>query len=145
MTSLDDFVAAQDRCYAEVLAQLRNGRKTTHWMWFVFPQVAGLGTSEMSRRFAIESLDQARAYAAHAILGPRLKECARLACAAGGSAYDLFGSPDDLKFHACMTLFGHACRRISLFQENLDRFFAGEQHIETVAILARWSKPGDAG
>src|SRR3954463_5775730 len=103
---LERFVGAQDAVMDQVLRELEAGRKQSHWMWFVFPQLAGLGHSAMARRYAIASLDEARAYLGHAILGPRLVECSDLVCRVEGrSASQVFGSPDDLKFHSCMTLF----------------------------------------
>src|SRR5438046_2651703 len=105
---LERFVAAQNagHTYDHAVEELGRGRKTSHWMWFVFPQIAGLGMSPMSQRFAIQSLDEARAYLANPVLGPRLVECVRLVLSQDGkSAHDIFGSPDDMKFHSCLTLF----------------------------------------
>ena len=106
--SLDRFVEAQDGRYADALAELRAGRKRTHWMWFVFPQIAGLGSSPTAQRYAIASLDEARAYLAHPVLGPRLRECAGLLLTAERSASEIFGYPDDLKLRSSMTLFAAA-------------------------------------
>lgn len=123
---LERFVIAQDRVYDEVLDELRRGRKTSHWMWFVFPQVAGLGFSAMSARYAIESLDEARAYLAHPVLGPRLRECAGLVlAAAGASAESIFGSIDALKLRSSMTLFHRAAPEDPLFRLVLERYFSG--------------------
>ena len=102
---LDRFIQAQAGTYAQALAELQDGRKRTHWMWFVFPQRVGLGHSAMSRRFGITGLDEARAYLAHPVLGARLRECSDVVAASTVSAHDLFGSPDDLKLRSCMTLF----------------------------------------
>lgn len=104
--NLDRFLDAQARVYDEVLSELRDGRKRTHWMWFIFPQMAGLGRSETSRFYAIGSRAEAEAYLAHPVLGARLRECTELVNAIEGrSANAIFGSPDDLKFCSCMTLF----------------------------------------
>ena len=106
---LDRFVLAQEPVIAQVRAELKAGRKATHWMWFVFPQLAGLGFSHRAQLYAIASLDEAKAYLAHPVLGRRLVECTDLVNAVEGlSAHDIFGSPDDLKFHSSMTLFSLA-------------------------------------
>src|SRR5919205_965409 len=106
---LDRFVTAQSPVYAEVLAELRSGRKSSHWMWFVFPQLRGLGSSPTAVRFGIASIDEARAYLGHDLLGRRLRECARLVAAIDGrSARQIFGSPDDMKLRSSMTLFSRA-------------------------------------
>ena len=115
---LDRFIQAQAGTYAQALAELHAGRKRTHWMWFVFPQLVGLGHSAMSRRFGITGLDEARAYLAHPVLGARLRECSDVVAASTVSVHDLFGSPDDLKLRSCMTLFeavgGDPCFRAVL-------------------------------
>src|SRR3954468_12248130 len=103
---LSRFVEAQRSTYEQALAELRSGRKRTHWMWYIFPQLAGLGRSATARRYAIESLEEARAYLEHPLLGPRLIACAAAVCEIEGrSAYEIFGSPDDLKLHSSATLF----------------------------------------
>jgi uncharacterized protein (DUF1810 family) len=131
------FVRAQARVYDDVLAELRAARKRTHWMWFVFPQLAGLGFSAMAQQYAIASLEEARAYLAHPVLGPRLRECCALALAAPEpDAHHLFGSPDDLKFRSCMTLFARAAPQETAFAACLDRFFGGQADPRTVALLA---------
>ena len=123
---LDRFVAAQDPVLAQVREELRDGRKRSHWMWFVFPQLAGLGYSAMAQRYAIASLAEAQAYLAHPLLGPRLVVCAGLVNAvAGRSVHQILGSPDDLKFHSCMTLFAAAGPEAPVFREALARYFAG--------------------
>ena len=105
--NLARFEAAQAPVYGQALEELRAGRKRSHWIWFIFPQIAGLGISAMSRRYAIGSLEEARAYLAHDVLGPRLRACTAAACAHRGvSARAIFGVPDDAKFRSCMTLFG---------------------------------------
>jgi len=132
--NLDRFVAAQDPVYSDVLAELRTGHKHTHWMWFIFPQIEGLGSSEMARRFAIGSEDEAAAYLAHPVLGPRLRECARLvATHAGRDIGDIFGSPDDRKFQSSMTLFADVAPDEAVFQSCLDIFFDGEADPATMA------------
>jgi uncharacterized protein (DUF1810 family) len=123
---LDRFVSAQAGVYADALAELDQGRKRTHWMWFVFPQIAGLGHSPTARRYAITSLDEARAYLAHPVLGPRLEESARAVLAIDGkSAEDIFGYPDDLKLRSSMTLFARAADDPGVFQAVLDRYYDG--------------------
>ena len=138
---LERFVAAQDRVYPGVVAELRAGRKTGHWMWFVFPQVAGLGQSEMSRLYAIASLDEARAYLDHPVLGPRLRECAALVLATQGrSAEDIFGGIDAIKLRSSMTLFHRAAPDEAVFREVLDRFFDG---VADPATDERLGQPDD--
>ena len=133
---LQRFVDAQDRVHDRVLAELRRGRKASHWMWFVFPQVAGLGSSSTARHYAIEGLDEARAYLAHPVLGPRLVECAALAAAVeGGRAADVFGHPDDLKLRSSMTLFARAAPDEPVFTAVLNRFFGGEPDPRTLELL----------
>ena len=125
---LERFALAQDarETYASAVAELRAGRKTGHWMWFVFPQIAGLGISPMSRRYAISSLEEARLYLAHPILGERLEECARILTElSGGTAHDIFGSIDAMKLRSSMTLFARAAPESPLFREVLDRYFDG--------------------
>ena len=132
--NLDRFVAAQDPVYSDVLAELRTGHKHTHWMWFIFPQIEGLGSSEMARRYAIGSEDEAAAYLAHPVLGPRLRECARLvATHAGRDIGEIFGSPDDRKFQSSMTLFADVAPDEAVFQSCLDIFFDGEADAATMA------------
>jgi uncharacterized protein (DUF1810 family) len=137
---LNRFIAAQDPVYAAVTAELRAGRKQTHWMWFIFPQIAGLGRSDMAQRYGIASLDEARAYLAHTVLGQRLRQCTALVLEAKDKSADaIFGYPDTLKFHACMTLFCHAAREDTetLFQKALERFYGGRQDEQTVAALEK--------
>ena len=133
---LDRFVQAQAPVHDEVLAELRAGRKRTHWMWFVFPQLAGLGSSAMARRYAIGSLGEAQAYLAHPVLGPRLRECSELVLAAREREVQrIFGSPDDLKFRSCMTLFQRAAPGEPVFGQCLGRFFGGAPDQRTIALL----------
>jgi uncharacterized protein (DUF1810 family) len=135
---LERFVRAQDASgtYEAALAELRAGRKTSHWMWFVFPQLAGLGLSETSRRYAISSLEEARAYLAHPVLGPRLHECARaLTGLEGGTAAEILGSVDALKLRSSMTLFARAAPDDPVFGEVLARYFDGRPDEATDALL----------
>jgi uncharacterized protein (DUF1810 family) len=124
---LQRFVDAQAPVYDRVIAELMRGRKASHWMWFVFPQIAGLGTSPMARRYAIGSLDEARAYLAHPVLGPRLRQCTELVNRVEGRAIGaILGYPDDLKFRSSMTLFARAAPDEPVFTEALAKYFAGE-------------------
>ena len=132
---LERFVTAQEPVIATVRDELRAGRKRSHWMWFVFPQLRGLGTSSMAERFGIASLAEARAYLAHAVLGPRLRECCSLMLEVPGrSAHAILGSPDDLKFRSCVTLFSLAQPQEPLFRACLDRFYGGEPDPRTLAL-----------
>jgi uncharacterized protein (DUF1810 family) len=134
---LERFVAAEAGIYETALDELRAGRKRTHWMWFVFPQLAGLGSSPTAQRYAISGLDEARAYLAHPILGERLRACtAAVLALAGRTAHDIFGSPDDLKFRSSLTLFQHAAPDEPLFAEALARYFGGAPDPRTLALLA---------
>jgi len=135
---LQRFVDAQAPIYATVLAELRAGAKRTHWMWFVFPQIAGLGLSPTAQLYAISSLDEARAYLAHPVLGPRLREAtAAVNAVAGRTAHDIFGSPDELKFRSSMTLFAAAAPQEPAFQAALDRYFGGQPDPRTLELLGR--------
>jgi uncharacterized protein (DUF1810 family) len=134
---LQRFVEAQQPVYDSVRAELLAGRKRTHWMWFIFPQVAGLGHSDMARFFAITGIDEARAYLAHPLLSERLAECCKLVAAHDGRAVgDIFAAPDDLKFHSSMTLFEEAAPTGSVFELCLQRFFNGERDDATLKRLA---------
>jgi uncharacterized protein (DUF1810 family) len=131
---LERFVAAQDAAgtYQRALGEIRRGRKSGHWMWFVFPQIAGLGYSAMAQRYAIEGLDEARAYLAHPVLGQRLVECAAiLATTRERSAVEIFGSIDAQKLRSSMTLFSRAAPNEPLFARVLDIYFGGEADLET--------------
>jgi uncharacterized protein (DUF1810 family) len=133
---LDRFVDAQAPVYEDVLDELRRGRKTSHWMWFVFPQVAGLGSSATSRRYAIASLDEARAYLADPVLGARLRECAGLLLSTSGrSAEAILGPVDARKLRSSMTLFHQAAPDEPVFREVLERYFAGVPDPATGALL----------
>jgi len=133
---LDRFVSAQEGIYAGVLDELKRGRKVGHWIWFIFPQVAGLGYSAMSQQYAISSLDEARAYLAHPILGPRLRECAATALAATGrTALEIFGSIDAMKLRSSMTLFHRAAPDEPVFAQVLERYYDGKADEATDARL----------
>ena len=132
---LERFVIAQAPVIDDVREELRAGRKRSHWMWFVFPQLKGLGTSAMAQHYGIASLEEARAYLAHAVLGPRLRECCELMLAVPGrSAHEILGSPDDLKFRSCVTLFALAAPGEALFRRCLERFHAGEPDARTLQL-----------
>lgn len=123
---LERFVLAQMNVYDSVLAELRRGQKTGHWIWFIFPQIAGLGSSDMSRHFAIASLDEAVAYLAHPVLGARLRECTGAVLATRGrTAREIFGMVDAMKLRSCATLFHRAALNEPLFGELLDRYYGG--------------------
>ena len=133
---LERFVRAQEPVMADVRRELAAGSKRSHWMWFVFPQLDGLGHSDMARRFAIGSLAEARAYLAHPVLGARLRDCAALVNAVPGrSAREILGSPDDLKFRSSVTLFAAAGPGEAVFAESLRRFFGGVPDPATLRLL----------
>jgi uncharacterized protein (DUF1810 family) len=133
---LDRFVKAQAPVYDTVLAELRAGCKRSHWMWFVFPQIAGLGHSAMAQHYAIADLEEARSYLAHPVLGDRLRECTQVVAAIDGKTVDdIFGFPDNRKFHSSMTLFAIAADGPSLFQECLLKYFGSGQDFLTVEKL----------
>jgi uncharacterized protein (DUF1810 family) len=137
MQDFAHFALAQAAVWPQVCSELRAGRKTSHWMWFVFPQHVALGRSSMARRFGLASLAEARAYAAHPVLGPRLLEATGLVLAAQGrSAHDIFGSPDDLKLRSSMTLFAAAAPQHTVFRAVLDRYYCSEADAATLALLA---------
>jgi uncharacterized protein (DUF1810 family) len=133
---LGRFVSAQEGVYEQALAELRAGRKRTHWMWFVFPQLAGLGRSPTAQLYAVSGADEARAYLAHPVLGPRLVECAGAALAVEGrSAAEVLGPPDDLKLRSSATLFAHVSPPGSVFHRLLDHYFGGEPDPATLRLL----------
>jgi uncharacterized protein (DUF1810 family) len=133
---LQRFVDAQEQVYDRVLGELRAGRKRSHWIWFIFPQVAGLGSSQTAARYAISSLDEARAYLRHALLGPRLHECAQLVNAVQGrSIGEIFGWPDDLKVRSSMTLFARATDNNQDFVQLLERYYDGGEDALTLEKL----------
>jgi uncharacterized protein (DUF1810 family) len=134
--SLERFVEAQEAVYARALTELRAGKKQSHWMWFIFPQIAGLGHSAMAQMYAIASLDEARVYLAHPLLGTRLRECCEVVMAIEGkTAHQIFGSPDDLKFRSCLTLFAHAAPDEVLFRDLLEKYYNGEEDELTLQKL----------
>ena len=134
--NLERFIRAQSTEYDRAVTELRAGKKETHWMWFIFPQLAGLGHSLMSQRYAIKDEREARAYMAHAILGDRLCECAQIVAAlTGKTAYDIFGSPDDMKLHSCATLFGQVSTA-PVFYQIIDKYFDGKPDHNTLALLS---------
>jgi uncharacterized protein (DUF1810 family) len=129
------FVEAQEPVWARVTTELRAGRKQTHWMWFVFPQLAGLGRSVRAQFYGLTSLDEARAFAAHPVLGPRLREAIRLAMAAEGDAAMIFGTVDAAKLRSCLTLFRQAAPEDSVFAQGLARFHDGAPCRRTLEML----------
>ncbi len=136
--ALARFVTAQAPVIVQVRRELAAGHKRTHWMWFVFPQLRGLGHSAMAERYGIGSLDEARAYLAHPLLGTRLRDCTALANRhAAGGAHAIFGSPDDMKFRSCMTLYAHADPTEAVFRDALAGFFGNEDDPATVARLTQ--------
>jgi uncharacterized protein (DUF1810 family) len=133
---LERFVSAQEGAYPQAIAELRRGRKRSHWIWFVFPQIDGLGSSETTRHFAIKSLDEARAFLAHPVLGTRLRECAEAVLQHSGRAIsDVLPHPDDLKLQSSMTLFELAAPRDSVFGRVLDQFYGGERDQRTLELV----------
>ena len=133
---LQRFVDAQNPRFEGVRAELRSGRKTSHWMWFIFPQIKGLGHSPLARKFAISSREEADAYLRHSILGPRLRECTQIVnLIEGRSIEQIFGSPDDLKFRSCMTLFAHATADNQLFMDALQKYCGGKSDPLTLERL----------
>jgi uncharacterized protein (DUF1810 family) len=134
---LQRFIAAQAPVHAQALMELRQGRKRSHWMWFVFPQLRGLGLSQTAQHFGMSGLEDARAYLAHPLLGPRLRACTEAVLAVEGRRlHDIFGSPDDLKFVSSMTLFSIAARdQSSVFDQAIDRSCDGQRDARTLALL----------
>jgi uncharacterized protein (DUF1810 family) len=135
---LDRFVRAQEPDYDRALKEIAGGRKRSHWMWYIFPQVAGLGLSSTSQRYAIGSLDEARAYLGHPILGSRLLECAEATLnVKGRSAHDIFGSPDDMKLRSSATLFALVSPDDSVFHRVLEKYFEGNRDKRTLDLVSR--------
>ena len=133
----DRFVAAQDPVYGQVLAELREGRKRSHWMWFVFPQLEGLGRSPTARHFAIKSREEGLQYLAHPLLGARLRECTKALLAVPDCPIsEILGFPDDLKFRSSMTLFSELAGPGSIFEQALERFYGGDADGRTLGLLA---------
>ena len=135
---LQRFVAAQEKTYEQVLQELRDGHKRTHWMWFIFPQLDGLAFSSTAKFYAIGSLDEAKAYLQHDVLGCNLRECTQTVLVIEGrSAHDIFSSPDDLKLKSCMTLFEFVDGPESIFGRVLDKLYAGERDQKTLQLLQK--------
>ena len=134
--NLERFLHAQSFVYDEVIAELGSGMKRTHWMWFIFPQIFGLGSSPKAVRYAIRSREEAAAYLKHPVLGPRLRECTRLVNAVEGRSIDqIFGYPDDLKFHSSMTLFANTTEDNEVFRSAIKKYFIGEMDLATIHRL----------
>jgi len=143
---LNRFVQAQAPVYTQALSEIKSGRKRSHWMWFIFPQIAGLGFSPTSRRYAIQSTDEARAYLSHPTLGPRLVECTEAALALEGrTAREIFGSVDELKLRSCATLFAGVSPPGSAFHRLLDKYFQGRPDEKTLEILGLRRDPLEKG
>ena len=133
---LSRFITAQEAVYRRVQEELRLGAKRSHWMWFIFPQIAGLGHSEMARRFAIASLEEAAAYLGHPVLGSRLLECTGLVMAVENRSISrILGSPDDMKFCSCMTLFAQAAQDNAIFRNAIEKYYSGRFDPATLEIL----------
>jgi uncharacterized protein (DUF1810 family) len=140
--NLRRFLDAQQPVYETVRGELKDGRKRSHWIWFIFPQIEGLGQSDMARKYAISSREEAAAYLDHPVLGQRLRECGTLVAAiAGRSIEDIFGYPDHLKFHSSMSLFAEAAPHDPVFRACLQKYFNGKLDPNTLARLSR-TKPG---
>jgi len=134
--NLDRFIQAQQRDYATALAEIKQGRKRSHWMWYIFPQLAGLGYSETSRFYALKNAEEAQAYLNHLVLGKRLIEiCTALLKLPTNSATQIFGTPDDLKLRSCVTLFAALPDAYAVFQQVLDKFFDGEGDKQTLRLM----------
>jgi uncharacterized protein (DUF1810 family) len=134
--NLNRLVQAQQHDYARALAEIRSGRKQSHWMWYIFPQFEGLGQSSMSKRYSIKSVTEAEAYLRHPILGPRLIECCEAALGVGGrSAHEIFGSPDDMKLRSCATLFARVSPAGSVFDRLLDQYFQSCRDERTLRLM----------
>jgi len=135
--NLSRFTDAQQSTYTAALSEIKSGRKRSHWMWYIFPQIAGLGFSQTSRYYAIKDLKEAKAYVEHPVLGRRLVEiCHELLKLNSSNANEVFGRPDDIKLRSSMTLFAAVPGADSVFQSVLDKFFAGEKDIRTLQLIA---------
>ena len=133
---LNRFLTAQEKVYRTALAELKNGRKRSHWMWYIFPQIDGLAKSATSKRYAIKSIEEARQYLNHPVLGSRIAECAEVLLAVEGrSISEIMGYPDDLKLKSSMTLFASLPQTPATFDRVLDKYFQGERDINTLNIL----------
>ena len=143
---LDRFVEAQTSAYDTAIGELRAGRKRSHWIWFILPQLRGLGMSQMSARYGLQSLAEASAYLAHPILGPRIRECVHtLNALPGNDAVAVLGEIDALKLRSCLTVFAEASREArqdeSLFQQGIDKYFRGQPDAATLSLLGRAARP----
>ena len=135
---LNRFTKAQESDYLKALSEIRNGKKRSHWMWYIFPQFDGLGSSAISRYYSIKSLAEANAYLSHPVLGRRLKECVKaLMNIENRSAHDIFGSPDDMKLKSCATLFAFISPAGSVFEQLLDRYYEGDRDTRTIQLLGK--------
>jgi uncharacterized protein (DUF1810 family) len=142
---LDRFVQAQAADYGRALSELRAGEKRSHWMWYIFPQIAGLGQSPMSQRYSIKSAAEARAYLDHPVLGLRLRECAAVVHnLVGRSAFEIFGTPDDMKLRSCATLFAHVSHE-NVFDQLLQKYYRGEPDKETLHRLSATTESSGTG
>ena len=139
---LNRFVTAQEAVYERALAELKGGQKRSHWMWYIFPQIDGLGFSATTRHYAVKSMEEARAYLQHPVLGRRLRECAEAVMSVEGrSVSEIFGYPDDMKLQSSMTLFAQADPG-AVFDRVLDRYFRGERDVRTLQLLGKLQKNG---
>jgi uncharacterized protein (DUF1810 family) len=133
---LSRFLQAQEGDYERALSEIRSGQKRTHWMWYIFPQLDGLAFSATAKHYAIKDVNEAQAYLAHSVLGPRLLECAEAAAQLEGrSAREIFGSPDDLKLRSCATLFAHVSQSGSVFERLLKKYYQGQRDDKTLQLL----------
>ncbi len=140
---LNRFLEAQESAHARALAEVKAGRKRSHWMWYVFPQFDGLGFSSTAKFYAIKSVAEAKAYLRHPVLGPRLVECAEAVLGVEGrSAHDIFGSPDDLKLRSCATLFAHVSPPGSVFERLLEKYYGGRYDDRTLQLLRDAAQSG---
>ena len=140
--NLSRFVNAQEDDYEQALSELRDGQKRSHWIWYTFPQIDGLAFSSTSKRYAIKSVEEARAYLDHPILGPRLLECAgALLRVEGRSATEVLGSPDDMKLRSCATLFASVLPAGSVFDRLLEKYYRGERDSKTLQLLGIGERP----
>lgn len=138
---LNRFIKAQQNTYAHVLKELRNGKKTTHWMWFIFPQIEGLGYSPTAKFYSIKTIEEAKEYLAHPVLGKRLLECANILLNINSkSADEIFGYPDNLKLKSCLTLFNFVAPEQKVFADVLEKYFAGTKDEKTLSILQKTGK-----
>jgi uncharacterized protein (DUF1810 family) len=138
--TLSRFISAQQNIYPQVLKELQNNKKTTHWMWFIFPQIDGLGHSSTAKYYSIKHIEEAKEYLAHPVLGTRLLECSNILLnIQGKTAEDIFGYPDNLKLKSCITLFNYAVPEHKIFGAVLQKYFAGEQDEKTLSILQKLS------